>query len=165
MICLSAIIFSACARRPSEPETKLQIGLAAPAFKLPDLSGQEVTLDQYKGKVVMLDFWATWCGPCRMTMPILESMEKEFANNLILLAVNVQESKDDVRDFVRAQNVHSRVLLDEEGSVGETYGTESIPMQVLIDKRGIIRHIQIGFGPRTASELRSQIQKLIQQAS
>ena len=86
----------------------LEIGQAAPNFKLPDLSGQQVSLDQYKGKVVMLDFWATWCGPCRMTMPLMESIQKEYADTLVLLAVNLQEPRDVVRDYVRAQNIHSR---------------------------------------------------------
>jgi len=142
----------------------VQIGRAAPAFKLPDLSGQEVSLDQYKGRVVMLDFWATWCGPCRMTMPLLETLQKEYAGNLILLAVNLQEPKDAVRDYVRAQNIHSRVLLDREGSVGEVYGTDSIPMQILIDKQGIVRHVQVGYGPGVASKLRSEIEKLVRNA-
>jgi thiol-disulfide isomerase/thioredoxin len=157
---LIALLFSGCMRPQNESERMVQIGRAAPSFKLPDLSGQEVTLDQFKGRVVMLDFWATWCGPCRMTMPLMESLQKEYADKLVLLAVNLQESRDEVRNYVRAQNLHSRVLLDEEGTVGTAYGADSIPMQILIDKQGIVRHIQAGFGPSTASQLRSEIQKL-----
>jgi hypothetical protein len=80
---------------------------------------------------------------------------------LILLTVNLQEPKDVVRDYVRAQSIHSRVLLDEEGSVGSLYGTDSIPMQILIDKQGIVRIIQAGYGPGTASQLRAEIGKLV----
>lgn len=160
----SAMMIAGCVRPPAELREAVQVGEAAPAFKLPDLSGQQVSLDQYKGRVVMLDFWATWCGPCRMTMPLMESIQKEYADNLILLTVNLQEPKDVVRDYVRAQSLHSRVLLDEEGSVGAAYGTDSIPMQILIDKQGIIRFIQAGYGPRTASQLRSEIGKLVRNA-
>jgi thiol-disulfide isomerase/thioredoxin len=95
-----------------------------------------------------------------MTMPLLETIQKEFADNLILLAVNLQEPRDAVRDYVRAQNIHSRVLLDEDGSVGLVYGISRIPMQILIDKQGIVRHIQEGFGANTPSQLRSEIRKL-----
>ena len=164
ILSLLLMLLTGCAQPPSETPPMLQIGEAAPNFKLPDLSGQEISLDQFKGKVVMLDFWATWCGPCRMTMPLMESIQKEFANDLILLTINLQESKDIVRDYVRAQNLHSRVLLDEEGSVGSVYGTDSIPMQILIDRQGIVRHVQAGFGPRTAAQLRSEIQTLARKA-
>ena len=164
VLSLAAVFIAGCGRPPAETEGAVQVGRAAPSFKLPDLSGQEVSLEQYRGRVVMLDFWATWCGPCRMTMPVLESIQKEYANNLVLLAVNIQEPKDEVRNFVRVQSIRSRVLLDEEGSVGATYGADSIPLQVLIDKRGIVRLVQAGFGPSTASHLRSEIQKLVNSA-
>jgi thiol-disulfide isomerase/thioredoxin len=160
VLCISVMILSGCARRPPESESMLEIGQPAPNFKLPDLSGQQVSLDQYKGKIVMLDFWATWCGPCRMTMPIMENLQKEFADTMVLLAINLQEPHDDVRDYIRAQGIRSRVLLDEEGLVGKIYGTESIPLQILIDKQGILRFIQSGYGPRTLSQLRAEINKL-----
>lgn len=96
-----------------------------------------------------------------MTMPLMESIQKEFGDNLILLTINLQEPMDVVRDYVRAENVHSRVLLDEEGSVGLLYGTDSIPLQILIDKQGIVRFIQAGFGPGTPSQLRGEIKRLI----
>jgi thiol-disulfide isomerase/thioredoxin len=160
MLIFSAIMISSCTRPPSESEAKVQVGRAAPNFKLPDLSGREISLDQYKGKIVMLDFWATWCGPCRMTMPLVEKLQSQYSNSLVLLAINLQEPKDIVRDYVREQSIHSQVLLDEQGSVGETYGIESIPMQVLVDKSGIVRHIQMGFSPRMSSQLRAEIDKL-----
>jgi thiol-disulfide isomerase/thioredoxin len=150
---------SGCGRRPAETEG-LEVGSPAPSFKLPDLNGKEVALSQFKGKVVLLDFWATWCGPCRMTMPVMEKLEREFPREMVLLAINLQEPKDMVRDYVREQSLSSRVLLDEEGSVGEAYGTGAIPMQVLIDKEGIIRDILVGFNERMASKLRSEIETL-----
>ena len=138
----------------------LEIGQAAPNFKLPDLNGQQVSLDQFKGKIVMLDFWATWCGPCRMTMPVVEKLQKEYADTMVLLAINLQESRDEVRDYIRAEGIHSRVLLDEEGAVGAMYGAESIPLQILIDKQGIIRFVMAGYGPGMASRFRTEINKL-----
>jgi thiol-disulfide isomerase/thioredoxin len=162
ILIFSAILFSSCIRPPSESEPAVEIGQAAPQFKLPDLSGREVSLDQLKGKVVMLDFWATWCGPCRMTMPLLEKLQREYPNALVLLAVNLREPKDTVRDYVRKQSINSQVLLDEEGSVGDAYGAVGIPTQVLIDKNGIVRDIQEGFNPRMLSQFRTEIEQLRQ---
>jgi thiol-disulfide isomerase/thioredoxin len=147
-------------RPSSRQEAGVEIGMPAPKFKLPDLKGQEVSLDQFKGKVVMLDFWATWCRPCQMTMPVVEKLEKEYSGTLVVLTINLQEPKDAVLEYVHHQAITSRVLLDEPGSVGVAYGTDSIPMQFLIDKTGIVRHIQMGYKPQMASQLRAQIEQL-----
>ncbi|HTY63968.1 MAG TPA: TlpA disulfide reductase family protein [Acidobacteriota bacterium] len=164
VLCFSILLLSGCERRPSgsEPASETaEIGQPAPNFKLPDLAGQQVSLDQFKGKVVLLDLWATWCGPCRMTMPVVENLQKEFSGTMVLLAVNLQDSRDDVRDYIRAQGIHSRVLLDQEGAVGAMYGAESIPREILIDKQGIIRFVMPGYAPGMASQLRAQISKLL----
>jgi len=160
---LSALLLSSCSRPSSQPEgSAVQIGQRAPGFKLQDLNGKEVTLDQYKGKIVMIDFWATWCGPCQKTMPLLENLEKEYKNSLVLLAINLQDSKDVVMDYAKKQALNSRILLDEQGSVGSLYGTDQIPIQFLIDRNGIVRHIQAGYLEGvTASELRAAIAKLL----
>ncbi len=95
-----------------------------------------------------------------MTMPLLEKLQKEYPNNMVLLAINLQETPGAVREYMREQNVNSQVLLDEQGSVGEAYGSAQIPMQVLVDKAGIVRFIQIGFDPRMTARLRGEIEKL-----
>jgi thiol-disulfide isomerase/thioredoxin len=154
------IVLSNCTRPPSEPESAIQIGQTAPSFKLSDLNGREISLSQYKGKIVLLDFWATWCGPCRMTMPLLERLQKEYPDTMVQLAVNLQETKDVVRDYVKAQGIRAMVLLDEQGSVGEAYGAEAIPRQVIIDKKGVVQYIQTGFSPTMSSQLRAEIERL-----
>jgi thiol-disulfide isomerase/thioredoxin len=148
-----------CGRGPSGEESP-EVGQAAPNFKLADLSGREVTLDQFRGKIVMLDFWATWCGPCRLTMPVLENLQKEYPQDLTLLAINLAEPRDMVRSYVQRQNISSTVLLDEDGRVGEEYRSESIPMQVLIDQKGVIRRVSVGYSSRLADQLRSAIEEL-----
>jgi thiol-disulfide isomerase/thioredoxin len=145
----------------SRSTTGLEIGRPAPEFELPDLSGRAVSLAQYQGKIVLIDFWATWCGPCRLSMPVLEDLQQEFSSELVLLAVNLQEPLEEVRHYVERQRIRSRVLLDEEGRVGATYGSDSIPMQVLIDQKGIVRDIQLGFGPNTGARLRGEVRKLL----
>ena len=148
-----------CGRGPSYEESP-EIGREAPNFKLSDLSGRQVSLEQFRGRIVMLDFWATWCGPCRMTMPVLEKLQREYPNDLTLLAINVAEPPDQVRHYVAGRNISSTILLDEDGRVGEAYGSESIPMQVLIDQKGIVRRVTVGYTPRLAEQLRSAIEKL-----
>ena len=160
-VVLSTLILSSCSRPLSQTdESIIQIGQPAPKFKLPDLNGQEVSLDQYKGKIVMIDFWATWCNPCQMTMPVIENLEKEYKDRLVVLAVNLQEPRDLVSDYARKQALSSRILLDEEGSVGSLYGTDEIPVQFLLDKNGIVRYLRKGYHPSMASELRAEIGKL-----
>lgn len=156
-----AVLFSRCVRPPSELGEPVGVGDPAPKFSLPDMSGREFSLDQFKGKVVLLDFWATWCGPCRMTMPMLEKMEREFDGKLVLLAINMQEDENIVREYVEAQAVGSRVLLDKEGAVGEAYGLVSLPTHILIDKEGIVRFVGMGFSPGMESQFRTEIRKLL----
>jgi thiol-disulfide isomerase/thioredoxin len=158
---LLLMMISGCSRLPSGSESGVQVGQPAPNFKLPDLYGHEISLDQYKGRVVLLDFWASWCGPCRIALPSVESLQKEFPSTLVFLAINLQDSKEEITDFVYKMGLKSQVLLDENGSVGKTYGAASIPLEVLIDKQGIVRFAQNGFDPRsTISHLRAQIEQL-----
>jgi thiol-disulfide isomerase/thioredoxin len=152
---LIAVTIAGCSR-----STTLAIGSPAPGFKLEDLRGNVVTLEQYRGKIVLLDFWATWCGPCRMTMPVIERVQQQYSNDLAVLAINLQEEPDQVRRYVEQQKIHSTVLLDRDGEVGRIYQSESIPMQVLIDQEGIVRKIQVGFSPRMGDDLRAQIEGL-----
>jgi thiol-disulfide isomerase/thioredoxin len=159
VLLLLAVAIGGCARGPSGEESP-EVGQAAPNFKLADLSGREVSLDQFRGKIVMLDFWATWCGPCRLTMPVLENLQKEYPQVLTLLAINLAEPRDLVRSYVQRQNISSMVLLDQDGRVGEAYRSESIPMQVLIDQKGVIRRVTVGYSSRLANQLRSAIEEL-----
>jgi thiol-disulfide isomerase/thioredoxin len=157
ILILVAVAQLSCTRQSTET---LEVGSAAPNFKLRNLDGRIVSLDQFRGKVVLLDFWQTSCGPCRMTMPLLERLQKEFPKSMMLLAINLQESASVVRDYMREQNLGSEVLLDEDGAVGSAYGAEAIPLQVLIDKEGKLRRVQAGLGPGTVAQLRAEIQIL-----
>ena len=136
------------------------VGKPAPAFRLPDLSGYETSLEQYRGKLVLVDFWATWCGPCRVSMPIVDKLQSEHPDDLVLLAVNLQEDDDKVRRYVERQHLRSRVLLDRDGHVGGAYGIRSIPMQILIDKTGMVRHVQVGLAPGMAESFAARIEEL-----
>jgi thiol-disulfide isomerase/thioredoxin len=147
-----------CARPPAGED--LSMGGTAPAFRLLDLQGHEVALEQFRGKIVMLDFWATWCHPCTISMPILEDLQKEYRDDMLLLAINMEEPREAVAAYAENHKLRSRILLDDAGKVARIYGATSIPMQILIDRNGVIRHMQVGVGPRMANQLRAEINKL-----
>ncbi len=145
---------------PSFPAETEGIGRPAPGFQLKDLAGNMVSLEDLKGKVVMLDFWATWCAPCRATMPELEKLQQEHPDDFVLLAVNLGEDEEQVAPYVQSRQIQTRVLLDTDKSVGMAYGTSSIPVQFIIDKAGILRHTQVGAYQGWKEDLWAQIEKL-----
>ncbi len=122
-------------------------GNTAPDFHLKSLDGETVKLDELRGRPVLLNFWATWCGPCRHEMPFLQevSEDKEWnKRGLTILAVNLREPAPAVQEFMDAYGLSFTVLLDSGGRVGMLYNAAAIPTTYLIDNNGIIRNIQKG---------------------
>ncbi|MDR1784863.1 MAG: TlpA family protein disulfide reductase [Spirochaetaceae bacterium] len=108
-------------------------------FTLPFLDGAEKTLSAYKGRVVFLNFWATWCPPCREEMPSMETLYQRFREQgLEFIAVDIQESGDAVQAFITAKGLHFPVALDESGSVAARYGVSAIPTTYIIDREGFV---------------------------
>ena len=97
--------------RPSTDAGPVGVGQEAPRFMLRDISGREVSLDQYKGKIVILDFWQTTCPPCRESMPMLDKIQEDYAGKLSILAINLGEPKNLVRDFILRQSFAGRRLV------------------------------------------------------
>jgi len=157
ILVFSLAALSSCVFRPG---ATVDIGQPAPSFSLPDLDGREISLENFKGKIILLDFWATWCTPCRMTMPVVEKLSKEYPDDMVVLAVNMRESKKTVDEYVFEQAISSQILLDANGAVSEAYGAYAIPMQFLIDRSGIVRHIQTGYSQNMAARMRAQIEQL-----
>lgn len=106
-------------------------------FTLDDLGGQPVSLSSYHGKVVVLNFWATWCGPCRSEMPSLETLYKKYRDQgLVVVGVNLEESRSAVRQFAKQDKITFPVLLDSSGRVALAYGARSLPVTYVIDRAG-----------------------------
>ena len=128
----------------SVQESLMQLGfqvfrepVVAPDFTLKNLAGEDITLSDLKGKTVLVNFWATWCPPCRAEMPSMETMYGEFAGEEFeILAVDLQESEKTVRKFVEDKEYTFPILLDTNGRVGSLYGARSIPTTYLIDADG-----------------------------
>jgi len=110
---------------------------AAPDFTLEDLSGKRVSLKQFRGRVVFLNFWATWCIPCREEMPAMEKLHRELKDDgLEVVAVNFKESNQQVRKFFEELGLTFTALLDKDGEVSREYGVWSLPLSYFIDRRG-----------------------------
>ena len=124
------------------------INAPAPAFRLMDLDGTTHSLSQYQGKVVFLNFWATWCGPCKVEMPAMEALYQDFqSQGMEILAVSVdQQGAVVTRPFKEAMGLSFPILHDSDYQVGLTYGARTLPMTYVIDRRGVIR--QRVFGAR-----------------
>lgn len=134
--------------RPVAERNVVKLGELAPNFQLRDLNGRFVALSDLRGKVVLLNFWATWCGPCRVEMPAMEELYRTFSrNDFEILAVSTDAQGISVtRPFQQENHLTFPILHDADYRVGLTYGARSLPMTFMVDRQGIIRH-QI-FGAR-----------------
>lgn len=121
------------------------VGALAPEFQLQDIHGTTISLTDFEGRVILLNFWATWCGPCRLEMPLLEQHYQAYADdNLIILAINLGESLDEVGAFVDELGLTFPVLLDPGGHVSELYRIIGYPSTVLINTTGRVSTIHVG---------------------
>ena len=120
--------------------------VAAPEFTLPQLDGKLVSLSDLRGRVVVMEFWATWCGPCRFSLPSLEVIGKRYRDQgVTVLLVNQGESAQQVRRWAK-QRFTSPILLDENSRVGHGYGVRGMPRLVIVDQRGRVVYEHEGYG-------------------
>jgi thiol-disulfide isomerase/thioredoxin len=119
-----------------------EVGAQAPDFTLDDLSGEPVNLSDLRGQVVLLNFWATWCGPCRVEMPIIQESYND--GGFAVLAINFDESHDIVLPFTENLKLTFPILLDPGGKIQELYRVRGYPTSVFIDAAGQIQFIHIG---------------------
>lgn len=134
----------------------------APDFTLKSRSGSNVRLSELRGEVVMINFWASWCGPCRQEMPHLETLSREFADyGFTLLGVNVDE-KSELADKLLAQiPVSFPILFDPTSQVSKLYKVDAMPTTLLIDRDGNLRHLHRAYRPGFENMYRDQIKALV----
>ena len=132
--CLT-LLFVLCASVQAAEE-----GMVAPNFKLKSLDGEEVSLSQFRGKYVLVNFWATWCGPCKIEMPSLEALYQRFKNkNFVLLAIsNDMFGASIVKPFIKANHLNFTILLDQRLKASNAFGVTSLPSTFMIDPKGEI---------------------------
>jgi peroxiredoxin len=144
--------------RPAGTES-MMVGKPAPDFELELLGGEKLHLADSKGKVIVLDFWATWCGPCIQAMPQVERVAEEFRDkNVQLFAVNLQEGPKEIQAMLERHRLHPTVALDRNGAVAEKYGVSAIPQTVVIDREGKVARVFIGSSPHLGDQLRDALE-------
>jgi cytochrome c biogenesis protein CcmG/thiol:disulfide interchange protein DsbE len=131
----------------NNPDARPVVGSPAPDFVLESTAGQAISLGSLAGRPVLLNFWATWCGPCKEEIPYLQDLSRDrdwLDRGLEVVAVDIQEGRQEVQEFMKEFGMTYRVLLDGSGEVAGLYNIRGIPTTVFIDKVGIIRYIKIG---------------------
>lgn len=122
----------------------LKEGDTAPDFTAQLVDGSTVTLSDLKGKPVLINFWATWCGPCVMEMPAFERLMEDYGDEISLVAVNCGDDAETVKDFVEENGFTFPIALDEDFEITMTYPSNGIPYTVIVDSEGVITHISTG---------------------
>jgi len=169
LFCLAACILIAIfvlwrrTGQASKPETL--IGTEAPAFELPDLRGRVVRLADYRGQVVLLDFWATWCKPCLAELPHLQALQDKYGKEgLAVIAVSQdREGRAKVAPFVAEKGLSLIALLDPEAEVSRRYFVHGIPRSFLLDRQGIIRYDHTGWGTGREVVLEREVLSLLRE--
>ena len=136
----------------------------APGFTLQSRSGESVSLSDLQGQVVMINFWATWCGPCRQEMPHLEALHQRYSSlGFTLLGVNVEEDARGVEKYLEETPVTFPVLYDPANKVSELYDVIAMPSTVMVDRAGNMRYIHHGYQPGYENEYQAQIRALLRE--
>jgi peroxiredoxin len=139
-------------------------GGPAPAFTLAARNGAEVSLAQYKGQVVMINFWASWCGPCRQEMPLLESIYHKYGKmGFTLLGVNVEPDSQAANEWLKQTPVSFPILYDKDSKVSKLYDVAGMPSTVIIDRSGKLRMLHRGYKPGDENEYLDSIRTLIRE--
>lgn len=134
------------------------IGSPAPDFELLSVDGEPVKLSDFEGKPVLVNFWATWCGPCRLEMPIFQKYHNNYGDKFTILAINAGESIEDVSSFASEQELDLPILLDRTGEVEDLFKVRGLPSTFFIDEEGDIQFLHLG--AVTESQLQGYMDEL-----
>ncbi len=139
-------------------------GDAPPPIEVPDLAGNEVDLRALTGSVVVVDFWASWCDPCKEAMPVLESLHRRHAKEgLVIVGVNIDNSARKMNRFLERQPVSFRIVHDRKLAVASKYKPPEMPSTYFIGRDGKLQHVHAGFKKGDPAKLESQLETLLAQ--
>ena len=152
-VVLAAVFASAAFATSSSP---------APAFKLPGRGGKTIDLSQFKGQVVMINFWASWCGPCRQEMPILEKLHAKYKPmGFTMIGINVEPDSTLAAGWLKSTPVTFPILFDTRSEVSKLYSVAGMPSTVIIDRKGNLRWLHRGYKPGDENEYMNEIRALV----
>lgn len=158
-----AFLFTLLALAQVQKAMAAESGAAAPACALTDI-GDTSPIDtrQFLGKVVYVDFWASWCGPCAKSFPFMNELHRDFKDKgLQLIGINLDENPEDAQAFLAKFPVNFAVAADSDGQCARYYDVKAMPSSYLIGRDGIIRHVHLGFRSGEAKELLEFVEKLL----
>lgn len=136
----------------------------APDFSLPSRAGTTLSLDQFKGQVVMINFWASWCGPCRQEMPLLDNIYRRYGKmGFTLIGVNVEPDRSSAEAWLKQTPVSFPIVFDADSKVSKLYGVEGMPTTVFIDRKGNVRMLHVSYNPGDENAYLNEIRSLIQE--
>ena len=139
-------------------------GQPAPDFALKSASGENMRLSEYRGDVVMINFWATWCGPCRQEMPLLDELYTRYQRvGFNLLGVNIDDDAAGAMRMIQELGVNFPVLFDSRKEVSKLYEVEAMPTTVLLDREGRVRHVHHGYKPGYEEKYLEEIRSLLRE--
>jgi len=125
-------------------EVGTEIGMQAPDFTLRSINDQELSLSDYRGQKVFLNFWASWCPPCRQEMPDMQRLHENYGEEVVILAVNVGESKSTAANFMMQNDLNFTVAMDQDKNTARNYLVRGIPTSYFLDQNGIIKEKVVG---------------------
>ena len=146
------------------PANAASVSGPAPNFTLKSMSGKNMKLSEMTGNVVLINFWASWCGPCRQEMPLLNDLHNKYEPlGFTVLGVNVEEQSEAARGFINDYPVDFPVLLDSKNQVSKLYNVVAMPTTVVVDRDGNMRFLHKGYKPGDEEEYRNMVKKLIRE--
>ncbi len=141
-----------------------QVGTSAPDFSLAEVNGKAVTLKQFRGKVVFLDFWAPWCDPCQEEFPSLDALYRKYSSDgLEVIGISIDPSEKLVAEFLQKVPVAFTVLIDKKSVIRREYNFRTLPTAFIIGKDGVIRYVHMGFGREFLQMYEQEIVELLKQ--
>ena len=153
------VIFAASSLASSSLE-----GQVAPDFVLKSASGENLRLSEYRGDVVMINFWATWCGPCRQEMPLLDELYGRYQRvGFSLLGINIDDDSRRAMKMVQELGVTFPVLFDENKEVSKLYKVDAMPVTILVDREGRVRHVHHGYKTGYEDKYLTEIRSLLRE--
>jgi peroxiredoxin len=160
LLLVVAVALAACEDGDSEILDGVNQGNRALDFALEDLAGEEVALSDFGGKVVVVNFWATWCPPCRAEIPDLQAAHQDFQEEgLVILGVNVQDPVHLIEPFISEMGMTYPVVMDKTGKVMKDYRAPGLPMSLIVDREGVIQARHVGF--LSAEQLDDYLEKVL----
>lgn len=146
------------------PVTGMSISGKAPDFTLKSRDGKNLRLSDYRGQVVMINFWASWCGPCRQEMPLLEDLYKRYSKlGFTIVGVNVDTDSSKANNYLKDVTVSFPIVYDTSNNVSKTFNVNAMPTTVIVDRNGNMRFLHQGYKPGYENEYKKQVKQLIKE--